>query len=339
VPNSAFALQQALVAASRDTRQRAEALKALTEAELWAITWPAEAERPRTLTSSTGVVALPMFTSEAQLLAAAERLGWLSPEGQVAHRRLPLTEAMRSIHSTHAALVVVDLGSDHALELDAGEMAMVAANTTTIERPAKRGSSPQRGSAPASERGSAPTPEGHRPSARGDFQEEAPTGQLARTPSSRTPSVGTYGPFPGETTNARVNPLKTRSSPPDRLASERPPSVATRSSIPAFAPAPTTSSMRVLDAPPEDALLDDLVQVLKDYPEVEWASMVGGEPSPSVALRLAADFRVNLPEISRRLRHCAIVHARPFEVVVLDTPEQTKEARQVGVPFYPWRKK
>ena len=84
--------------------------------------------------------------------------------------------------------------------------------------------------------------------------------------------------------------------------------------------------------------------MLREYPEVEWACVVQaergqGRPNPSVALRIEPAFRKHLAEIGAKIWDIGGEHGRPFEVVVLDSQEQMRQARTVGLPFYPWRKR
>jgi glutathione S-transferase len=84
-------------------------------------------------------------------------------------------------------------------------------------------------------------------------------------------------------------------------------------------------------------------RVLREYPEVEWACLVTGsradhKQSESVALRIEPAFRKNLDEIAQKLREIGASRHATYDVLMLDTPEQMKQARQIGFPFYPWRK-
>ena len=50
-------------------------------------------------------------------------------------------------------------------------------------------------------------------------------------------------------------------------------------------------------------------------------------------------FRKHLVEITEKTREASGRHGAQYDVLTLDTPEQMKQARQIGLPFYPWRKK
>jgi hypothetical protein len=301
----AQALQHALVAASREPMQRATAVTALRGAEMWAATWPTDPATLRTLTNSNGVTALAVFTDERQLEDAALRYAWLGVDGRVPSKKLHISEAIRFARQNRAQLVVVDIAADHALELDEGEMELV--------------------SAPPSAR--PPTFTGL---------------QTVKSQSSRPPALA-----PSEVKRVSARPDRASSRPPQSSSqgSLRPVAITNteKSSVAATFGSPSTSTMRALSSSPDDALLAALASVLKSYPEVEWASFVrsgsGDENAvPSVALRMAGGFLKNLEEISRKLREAGLQHSTAVEVLVLDTPEQMKQARAMGQPFYPWRK-
>jgi hypothetical protein len=298
---AAQALQHALMAAARDGQRRATAVTALRGAEVWAATWPTDPATLRTLTSSSGITALAVFTDERQLEDAALRYAWLGVDGKVPSKKLHISEAIRFARQNRAQVVVVDIAADHALELDEGEMELVSA-----------------------------LPSARPPSYTG-------IGSV-RTQSSRPPPP----------TADEVERVSTRPSPSQSGVSSALKPVSVRpdpekNAVSATFGASTTSTMRALEEPPDENLLDALASVLKDYPEVEWASFVqagrgGSEPVPSVAVRVEPQFRKNLNEISVKLREAGIALGSAVDVLLLDTPEQMKQARSLGKPFYPWRK-
>jgi hypothetical protein len=301
----AQALQHALVAAAREPMQRATAVTALRGAEMWAATWPTDPATLRTLTNSNGVTALAVFTDERQLEDAALRYAWLGVDGRVPSKKLHISEAIRFARQNRAQLVVVDIAADHALELDEGEMELVSA-----------------------------PPSARPPSFTGL--------QTVKSQSSRPPALA-----PAEVRRMSARPDRVSSRPPlQSQGALRPISVqpaVEKSAVAATFGGPTTSTMRALQGSPDDNLLAALAAVLKGYPEVEWARFVrsGSDDEnavPSVAVRIDGAFRKNLAEISVKLRDAGLAHSTALEVLVLDTPEQMKEARGMGQPFYPWRK-
>jgi hypothetical protein len=295
-----------LVAAARDPAQRTRAISVLRSAELWAATWPTDASFLRTLTNSNGVTALPLFSDERELHDAALRYAWLAQDGQTPRRAMPLWEAIRLAKRQKAQLVVIDFGSEHALELDEGDVDLLSAVPSS--RPphanAMHGSAMKVRSTP-------PPPsdnEVRRASSRPGANEEK--------------GSGTY------------SPLRPRSVTPNPGAH----------AVAATFGATPTATMQALEATPAEDLLEVLDDVLREYPEVEWACLVtsaraDSKQSPSVALRIDPAFRKNISELTRRLREVSAAVGTRHDVLVLDTPEQMKQARLLGTPFYPWRKK
>jgi hypothetical protein len=295
---AAQALQEALVAATRDLNDRSRAVSALRGAEVYATTWPTDPSSLRTLLNSSGMRALALFTDERQVEEAALRFGWLGVDGSVPTRRLHISEAIRAARQQQVSLVIVDITSDHALELDQGEIELVSA-----------------------------------------------------PPSTRPPSYQGLGPVVHsvrqvDNTNELVR-VSSRPPPHDHVLSSLEPSAfnvdSENKQVTATFAMAVTATMAALPEAPTDELIDSLNVVLRDYPEVEWACLVGEEDSDRgaihVALRIDAAFRKNLSEISAKLRAASIAHGKPCDVLVLDTPEQMKRARAIGLPFYPWRKR
>jgi hypothetical protein len=296
---AAQALQEALVAATRDQNDRSRAVSALRGAEVYATTWPTDPSSLRTLLNSSGVRALALFTDERHVEDAALRFGWHGVDGSVPTRRLHISEAIRAARQQQVSLVIVDITSDHALELDQGEIELVSAPPSTR---------------PPSYQGLGPVVH--------SIRHVDNTNELVRV-SSRPPPAHDYVTSALEPAAFNVD-------------SENKQVTAT------FAMA-VTATMTALPEAPADDLIDGLTGVLREYPEVEWACLVGEQDSERgavhVALRIDAAFRKNLSAISAKLRAASIAYHKPCDVLVLDTPEQMKRARAIGLPFYPWRKR
>jgi hypothetical protein len=307
---AAQALQQALVAASRDGRDRSRAVGALRGAEVYATTWPSDPASLRTLLNSSGVRALALFTDERQLEEASIRFGWLGVDGHVPTRRLHISEAIRFARQQGVSLVVVDITSDHTFEIDEGEMELVAAP------PSKRPPSYAGLAAVVSSPG-----------------QSADDGSQVKRVSTRPPPAGS--PAQGE----RLSTPNGSSLAPTAINVD----VAHHAVSATFAIA-HTATMVALPAAPADEVIDALTGVLREYPEVEWACLVGEEERANqgavhVALRIDRAFRKHLAEISVKLRDASTALGAPCDVLVLDTPDQVKRARSIGVPIYPWRKR
>ena len=307
---AAQALQQALAAAARDGNARSLAVGALRAAELYATTWPTDPSSLRTLLNSSGVRALALFTDERQLEDAAGRFAWLGVDGHVSKRRLHMSEAIRFARQQQVALVVVDITSDHTFELDEGEMELVGASPST-RPPSYLGLAPV-----LSSPGQAPD-----------------NGSEVKRVSTRPPALGVAGE------ERLSSPMGSSSLTPSAINVD----VEHHAVSATFAIAHTVT-MVALPATPSDDLIDLLVQVLREYPEVEWACLVGEAERASlgavhVALRIDRAFRKHLAEISVKLRDASAAQGATCDVLVLDTPEQVKRARAIGLPFYPWRKR
>lgn len=302
---------------------------------MWAATWPTDPATLRTLTNSGGVTALAVFTDEEQLHDAAMRYAWLGLDGKVPSKRLHISEAMRFAKQHRAQVVVVDIAADHALELDEGEMDLLA-SPPSGRPPSYSGMPPVRTSRPPGE--------------------EAPALSLSQLALSAIKPPSHQGLEAVSVTHSEAAPASEAHAVSDRpLELESIPARASAqtgqhasqgeapSSISASFGASGSAQLLSLPEAPSDEIYDALSAVLREYPEVEWACVVRasrgpGEPTPSVGLRISA-FRKNLNEISVKLREASISHGVAFDMLLLDSPEQMKAARQVGRPFYPWRKK
>lgn len=301
------ALQQALVAASRSADERGRAVNVLRGSDIFAATWPTDVTQLRTLLNSSGVRALSLFTDEAQLEEACLRYGWLDVDGRVPMRRLHLSEAVRFARNHQVSLLIVDIAAEHALELDEGDMELLSA-----------------------------------------------------PPSARPPSFGAMAPVVSSSRHAQdgseVKRVTSRPPPFTDSGAETAPHASLSGLAPAavsvdaaqnavraaFTPA-TVTTMIALENAPADELTDALSGVLREYCEVQWACFVGDSDRAgnhfSVALRIDSGFNKHLGEISLKLREASAQFGDPCDVLVLETPEQMKRARALGLPFYPWRKR
>lgn len=94
---------------------------------------------------------------------------------------------------------------------------------------------------------------------------------------------------------------------------------------------------------PGDELLAALREVLRAYPEVDWACLFlldqGGGLSPVVGVRVNPDFRERLHDIRNGVQ--AAIHrlGQPMGFVLLDEPNMMRSARSRGMVCYPWRRR
>ena len=109
-------------------------------------------------------------------------------------------------------------------------------------------------------------------------------------------------------------------------------------------PAEEPIQIRALLHPPDDALLGALTEMLRDYPEVEWATISlaargGASAKPAVGLRIIDTFRGNVDAIVTLTQVTGRDHGASLHVLLLDDPELVRSARTLGEVFYPWRRK
>jgi hypothetical protein len=102
--------------------------------------------------------------------------------------------------------------------------------------------------------------------------------------------------------------------------------------------------IRALLKPPDDTLLATLTEVLRDYPEVEWATYSlaargAASAKPAVGLRIIDNFRSNVDAIVTLTQVTGREHGANLQVILLDDGELVRAARQLGEVFYPWRRK
>jgi hypothetical protein len=294
-------IQLALIAASRSEAGRARAISALRGTEVYAATWNTDATQLRTLLNSAGMRALALFSDERQLGEAALRFGWLGVDGSVSSRRLHISEAIRFARGQRVGLVIIDITSDHALELDDGELELVAAPPSG--RPPSNTGLTSVSSLPPRDNGS----------------------ELKRV-STRPPPA-----------NDQAGALSANGLRPSSVSVDE-----AHHAVSASFGAARTATMAALKSAPDEELVNAFCHVLREYPEVEWACLAAEAERPdalSVVLRIEPAFRKHMAEISSKLRQAANAYGTSCDVLVLDTPEQMKRARAIGLPFYPWRKR
>lgn len=102
--------------------RKAEALEALALRPVWLATWEPRAEGFRTLINASGEEALAVFSSEAELQSAAGQFEWLEADGTVATHRAIGGDILRHAWTREYAFVVIDVGSEHALEYGRREL-------------------------------------------------------------------------------------------------------------------------------------------------------------------------------------------------------------------------
>ena len=317
------AFHRLLADANAGGQAKVDAMVALVQRTIFVVPWPAGIEGFRTLVNSEGVAALPIFTTRDELEEAARRYGWLSADGSAPSAEIGARNALNYATQQNLTYVVVDIAATHALELlreeyqpllsDAarrdsqGPYAAAGRISTTLRQRV----TPTPGSIPAADPIAPPAiPSGTIPGGEG------------RPPSS-----------PGTLVSPSTRPA---SSPGLTVSAAFDPSAATFGGG-------TSVTLAALAQAPSDELYEALTNVLRGYPEVEWASLCAAArgpsaPVPTVGLRVDTSYRQRLNEIRDALRRTADEQGAALDVLLLDDAELMRSARAFGV-FYPWRKK
>lgn len=301
---------------------RVDALLALAQRNVFVPTWFAGDGNFRTVFSSSGVSGLPVYITIPELEEMSRRFGWLMPDGKVCYREVPAMVAMSHALSQNL-LVLLDMGSEHALELDTDELRPLVANANNMTQGPFSGAG--RLGASLSDVVQRRTPPPPRPtSSPGVIAAPFSLNHIATLP-------------PGsETRPAIVLPNDRPSSAPGENRGSIPPETKIVS-------LPSGTELSALSTPPTDELLDALDAVLRQYPEAEWACIasVAKPPTPAVptvCLRVADNFRARVAEIATALKAAATQENATLDVFLLDDVAATRGARHVGQPFFPWRK-
>ncbi len=106
----------------------------------------------------------------------------------------------------------------------------------------------------------------------------------------------------------------------------------------------TSVELSPLAATPEESLLKALADVLRGYPEVEWASLANvsrgpTSPIPTVGLRVDTAYRARVQEILTRVREAGDAMGASLDCLLLDDAQVMRAARSQGLVFYPWRRR
>jgi len=304
------AFRRLLADAPSGPQAKVDALVALSQRTVYVATWTDDGEDYRTLVNSNGQNALPIFTDQHELQTAAERFGWVDATGRVPHREVGARYALRHALSRGIGFVVVDIMADYSLEAGQAEIKpLVSAR--------------------------------HRSDSSGPF---AGVGRISSSMMQAvrvTPSGGIPRPMtPQDGMTPPGTPARS-ASPPAQPEQKEPPAPAPDAT---FGGSQSGSVQFVpLSAPPQDVLLDALEDVLRDYPEVEWAAFCSASrgpaaPLPAIGVMVDSSFRERVGEIARAIQRTGNAAGASLDVVFLDTPELMREARANGKIFFPWRR-
>lgn len=374
-PTAAF--RRLLKDVAGDERARVDALVVLSQRTVFVATWPTDPESGiRTLTSSSGDTAMPVFSGIEVLKEAAQRFGWTNPDGSLSWRELGAREALRRAVARGVHFVVIDIGSEHSVEFARGEIeplvsgagrkdptgpfAVSARVSTALMDAVRKTSRPP----PGSPDDSGERPRSMRPEARKSTVPAAETGKSATpppgslkpaplpnvAPPAPTKSVTPFPPeryatSPSRHPSANNTPMQPR--PSQQLAAQTGGRKRALTPDPARLTGPladpTGMTFQSPKPMPSDDALDVIADALRRFPEVEWAAAVlaekDGATQPLIALRVDPAYRTRLPDLNRRVRLAAEDAGTAMGAVLLDDAKQMKSARQVGVVFFPWKKK
>lgn len=324
MPDQALdAFRRLLREAATGGQAKVDALLALAQRTVFVATHTPDGDDLRTLVNGNEDTALPVFTRLDELERAAAHFGWQGDgAGTPPTRELGARQALRYVIAHDLDFAVVDIAAPWRLEVERSEIEPLVSGNA---EPGPFGGVGKLSSSVMRAVNAVPPP--------------SPGGRRSSTP---PPSLPASAP-PAADPDGRASAPPPSSAPPPRRTpsrpSSRPPSAA---GVPSLLPDGRT--LGAPDAPPSDDFLDAAFLVLKDYPEVEWASWCAarnadtGATCPAVAMRVDAGYRMRVDEIVGAVADAGTKagHDR-VEVLLLDDPELLRTAKTDGVAFYPWR--
>jgi hypothetical protein len=134
--------------AEGDDGARSAALDALLARSMQVVTWAGSGEALRTLRNGKGEQALGLWSGEDTLVAAATRLGWIAAAGTLSLRSVDAREAIEAALAQGVQFVVIDFGSEHALELVGDELSLLLALKQKQSPKASTGAQPEQAAKP-----------------------------------------------------------------------------------------------------------------------------------------------------------------------------------------------
>jgi hypothetical protein len=333
-PDRALAAFRRLLAeASQGGQAKVDAIVALSQRTVRVATWMPTHDGFRTVINSDGQSALPVFTDRDELVEAARRFGWaLDAEGS--SEEIGAREALRYILSHDLSFVVVDIASDHAMEIERAEVEPL------LSAMAKHDS---HGPYAAVGRISSSMLEAVGPGS--GLSSTRPAASVGMVRSGSVPNIASTRPPAGDALQA----LAISSAPsvlPRTSEVYVPPEVREppRAEPKSAASGGSSVHIEALAEAPSDDLLAALAELLREYPEVEWAAIFGaargpGELFPTVGLRVDAAYRARVSEILRGLRRAGDSQGTMLDALLLDDPRLVRQARAEGLVFFPWLRK
>lgn len=327
------AFRRLLSDAAAGGQAKVDALVALSQRTLFVATWTPGSDDFRTLVNSSGQQALPVFSSKAELDEAAGRFGWAGPDGSVPHLEVGARKVFRRLVESDLGFLIIDIASDHSLECERAEIEPLMGG---------RGRSDSSGPYAAVGRISETMLQAVKP-ASGAAQ---PPGSL---PEGALPQDAPTAP--GTQAAPQTPPAAPPQAPPPPAPAAKPPGLTVSHDAPAAGGASATFgsgagsvSLHPLAEEPSDELLDALSDVLRGYPEVEWAAFALAargptEPVPTVGLRVDTAYRARVNEIIAQLKQTGDAQGASLDVLLLDDPSLVRAARSDALVFFPWRRR
>ncbi|MBX3248306.1 MAG: hypothetical protein KF901_14090 [Myxococcales bacterium] len=339
------AFRRLLADAAVGGQAKVDALVALSQRTVFVPTWSVGGDDFRTLVSSEKQHALPVFTDHAALRDAAGRFGWLTVSGDVPHKEIGARQAFRHLFANEIGFLIVDIGSEHALECERPEIEPLLATRARSDSSGGPFAAVGRVSETMLQAVRPSSSSVRRPSSSGTPRPDAtpvvaPPPVLSRETIEPRPPSGSAG-----RPSAPARPPSATFSRP----SVEPPAGLTVSTGPDAKPAATFGSggpttISALPTEPSDEVYDAISNVLRGFPEVEWASLCHAArgpvaPVPTVGLRVDSSYRARVGEIVQAVRVAADAAGASVDVLLLDDPALVRAARGEGVVFFPWRRR
>jgi len=341
-----IAFHRLLKDAASEEQTRVDALVVLSQRTIFAATWPGTQIDIRTLTNSQGETAMPLFTAYPLMADSAKRYGWYSPDGTLQWQEMGAREALRQAVARSVHFVVIDIGSEHSVEftkeeiepllrirdgvLETGPYAAAGRISSSLMQAVKRKLSVTPTGTPQE---TSPTPI-HMPAPPPVPAVKPP---VIGQPESRIETPGNrpqnQAPQTSRPSSQATGPVAVASKPITQPASNQHSKAI---------PDPANLVLSPLDTPLNDDLFDALSEMLRQFPEVEWANVLLGKNEEMhmtlIGLRLDPSFTTRAPEIEERVQRLASQQGVSLHVLLLDDLEKAREIRSIGTVFFPWRK-
>ncbi len=337
-------LRRLLRDAPQGGQAKVDALFAFLQRKALVPTLNGNSQALRTLINRQRESALAVFSGTDSLNRAAMRYGWMGSDGTVSHAEHEVARLIQLASDRNYPYLVVDIGSEHALEIEREEFgSLLAASRSNPPTGPYAGAgriTAQLREAIASSR--PPSPRSHRPA-------ESASGARAVPPPSADGGPRTHA-VPQSTNTPRST--KTPRSTNTALPARTPLSAKTPSGVWSFAPVVAAPPLQESERswsffsprtlPSKDALHQASAAV-SAFPEVELAYLANviteqsAKAEPCVAIYIDGRHPLDAKELSQRL--AVVLHeAWPaFSLINITNPTILRNIREVGLLLYPWQ--